>query len=105
MSLHSTDLFEIERRVVVITGGTRGIGLMIALTFLSNGCTVYVNSRKKSACEEAEKKLNASKDPKWGKAYAIDADLGDEKGCLKFCDAVKQREKVVDILVRKIDLK
>jgi NADP-dependent 3-hydroxy acid dehydrogenase YdfG len=72
---------------------------MIAQAFLSNGCTVYVNSRKKDACEKAEKQLNAAKDSNWGKAYAIATDLGNEKGCIHFCDEVKKREQYVDVLV------
>ncbi|KAL0489593.1 rhamnolipids biosynthesis 3-oxoacyl reductase [Acrasis kona] len=97
-SLKVDDLFDVKGKTVVITGGTRGIGLMIAKTFLSNGCTVYINSRSKKSCEEAENSLNNNPEPGYGRAYAVDADLGNEEGCIKFCKEVGQKQASVDVL-------
>ena len=45
------DLFSLKGRKALITGGSRGIGRMIAAGFLAQGATVYVSSRKAAACE------------------------------------------------------
>ena len=52
-------LFGVENKVVIVTGGARGIGLMIAEGFVANGAKVYITSRKAEACEAAAHRLNA----------------------------------------------
>ena len=56
-NLKIEDLFSIRGKVALVTGGSRGIGEMIAAGFLQNGAKVYISSRKAPACEETAKRL------------------------------------------------
>ena len=64
MSLKTQDLFNVSNKVVVVTGGSRGIGEMITSGFLANGSKVYVTARKEEAlvnkAEELSKKYDCS---------------------------------------------
>ncbi len=51
------DLFSIEGKTAVVTGGSRGIGEMIAAGFLANGVTVYISSRKADVCDATAARL------------------------------------------------
>jgi 2-deoxy-D-gluconate 3-dehydrogenase len=51
------DLFSVRDKVVVVTGGSRGIGEMIAAGFLANGAKVYISSRKAAACDATAERL------------------------------------------------
>ncbi len=53
------DLFSVKGKTVVITGGSRGIGLMMARGFVENGARVYITSRKVEACQKAAAELNS----------------------------------------------
>ena len=88
------DLFNISGKTAVVTGGGRGIGLMIAKGFVEAGVKVYITSRKADVCEETARELS-----KIGKCIAIPADLSNEAGAKKLGDAVKSREDKVHILV------
>ena len=65
MSLKTQDLFNVSNKVVVVTGGSRGIGEMITSGFLANGSKVYVTARKEEAlvnkAEELSKKYGVEK--------------------------------------------
>src|SRR4029434_284670 len=54
----TTDLFSLEGRVALITGGSRGIGKMIAKGFIDHGAKVYISSRKADACEATSRELS-----------------------------------------------
>jgi NAD(P)-dependent dehydrogenase (short-subunit alcohol dehydrogenase family) len=64
-----TDLFSVRGKTVLVTGGSRGIGLMIARGFVEAGARVYVSSRKKEACEETVAELSRAGDCRSLPAY------------------------------------
>lgn len=57
MSLRVHDLFSVEGKVALVTGGATGIGRMIAEGLVDNGAHVYIASRKRDACEQATEEL------------------------------------------------
>ncbi|HEY7146480.1 MAG TPA: SDR family oxidoreductase [Streptosporangiaceae bacterium] len=88
------DLFDLSGKTAVVTGGTRGIGLMIARGLLAAGARVYISSRKPGACAAAERELAG-----YGPVTAIPADLSTEAECLRLAGAVGEREQALHILV------
>jgi NAD(P)-dependent dehydrogenase (short-subunit alcohol dehydrogenase family) len=88
------DLFDLTGKVAVVTGGTRGIGLMIARGLLQAGTSVYVSSRKADAVASAEAELSA-----YGKVVGIPADLAQESECRRLAAEVGEREDRLHILV------
>ncbi|EGZ29648.1 hypothetical protein PHYSODRAFT_468201 [Phytophthora sojae] len=95
-ALRLTELFDVKDKVVVITGGGRGIGKMMADGFVQNGAKVYIASRNLEACQATADELNA-KGP--GKCVALQANLSTESACKKLADDVAQRETKVDVLI------
>jgi NAD(P)-dependent dehydrogenase (short-subunit alcohol dehydrogenase family) len=89
-----SNLFDLSGKVAVVTGGTRGIGLMIARGLLDAGATVYISSRKPDAGDAAVAELEAH-----GPVTSIPADLSTEAECLRLAAAVAEREPHVDILI------
>jgi NAD(P)-dependent dehydrogenase (short-subunit alcohol dehydrogenase family) len=89
-----TDLFSITGKTALVTGGSRGIGLMIARGFVEAGAKVYVSSRKADVCEEVATELS-----KVGECVALPADLSTEAACRDLAAAVAERESGLDILV------
>lgn len=87
-------LFSVEGKVGLITGGTRGIGLMIAEGLVRCGARVYVSSRKADACEETEAELS-----KYGECTALPGDVSTVEGCKALGDALREKEDHLDILV------
>ena len=88
------DLFDLSGKVAVVTGGTRGIGLMMARGLLEAGARVYVSSRKKDAGDAAVAELSA-----FGKVTSLPADLSREDECLRLAAEVGEREDELHILV------
>jgi NAD(P)-dependent dehydrogenase (short-subunit alcohol dehydrogenase family) len=86
------ELFRLDGKVAVVTGGTRGIGLMIARGLLQAGAArVYVSSRKPEAGDAAVAEL--------GDAVSIPANLSGEEECVRLAAEVGEREERVHILV------
>lgn len=90
----TADLFSVKGKVVVVTGGTRGIGKMIAGGFVAGGATVVVSSRKADACEATAAELSA-----FGTCTSVPADLSNEAGAFDLADAVGAGHDHVDVLV------
>jgi NAD(P)-dependent dehydrogenase (short-subunit alcohol dehydrogenase family) len=88
------DLFSIEGKIALVTGGTRGIGLMIARGYVEAGARVYVSSRKPSACEEVAAELS-----KVGTCIAAPADLSSEAEAVRLAGEIAEREPALHILV------
>jgi NAD(P)-dependent dehydrogenase (short-subunit alcohol dehydrogenase family) len=88
------DLFSVEGKVALVTGGTRGIGLMIARGFAEAGAKVYVASRKQDACDATAAELS-----KRGTCLGIAADLGSEAGCRALAVAIAEAEPRLHVLV------
>ena len=91
------NLFSLQGRIAVVTGGSRGIGKMIAGGFLAYGASkVYITARKAGPCEETAKELTA-KYP--GECIALPIDMSTVEGCNKLADELIKREPKIDILV------
>lgn len=88
------ELFSVEGKVALVTGGTRGIGLMIARGFVENGVRTYVCSRKAEACEKAAAELS-----RVGTCIGIPADLGTMEGVAGLVSELASREPELHILV------
>ena len=88
------DLFSLENKVALVTGGSRGIGLMIARGFVQAGARVYISSRKASVCEEVAAELS-----KIGTCIALPADLQSDAEARRLAAEFAQREPSLDILV------
>ncbi len=88
------DLFSIKGKTALVTGGTGGIGLMIAQGFVEAGAKVYVASRKQESCDETAANLS-----RHGECIGIAANLSSQEGCLALADAIKAREEELQILV------
>jgi NAD(P)-dependent dehydrogenase (short-subunit alcohol dehydrogenase family) len=89
-------LFSIAGKVAVVTGGSRGIGEMIAAGFLANGAKVYISSRKADVCDETARRLS---DQFGGECISIPANLPELDGIQAFADELSKRERRLDILV------
>ncbi|MFQ5564108.1 MAG: SDR family oxidoreductase [Parvularculaceae bacterium] len=87
-------LFSLEGRTALITGGSRGIGKMIARGFVAHGAKVYISSRKADQCEAAAAKLS-----KEGACIALPQDVSTVEGCKTLAEAYGAHEKSLDILV------
>lgn len=85
-------LFSLAGRVALITGGSRGIGKMIAKGFIAQGAKVYISSRKAPACEEAAAELGLN-------CIAIPMDVSTVAGCKALAEAFAKLEPKLDILV------
>jgi NAD(P)-dependent dehydrogenase (short-subunit alcohol dehydrogenase family) len=88
------DLFSIAGKTALVTGGSRGIGLMIARGYVEAGARVYISSRKADVLDEVAAELS-----KVGECHAIAADLSSEAECRRLAEAIATRESTLDILV------
>jgi NAD(P)-dependent dehydrogenase (short-subunit alcohol dehydrogenase family) len=87
-------LFSVAGKVAVVTGGSRGIGEMIAAGLVKAGCRVYITARKREACDATARQLSA-----YGECISAPADLGGHEGVVQFADFLAEREDKLHILV------
>lgn len=88
------ELFSIKDKVALVTGGSRGIGLMIARGYVEAGAKVYISSRKKEVCDQVASELSAI-----GACVSLPADLSTTAGCKHLADELASREAALHILV------
>jgi NAD(P)-dependent dehydrogenase (short-subunit alcohol dehydrogenase family) len=92
-----TDLFSLRSRVALVTGGSRGIGKMIAAGFLHQGAAkVYITARKAPACEATANELSSAYD---GECIALPIDISTTAGIEMLAGEISKREGKLDILV------
>jgi len=87
-------LFSLEGRTALVTGGSRGIGKMIAQGFVEMGATVYISSRKAEACEETASELSGL-----GRCVPLPQDISTVQGCAELAEAYRRHEAALDILI------
>ena len=89
-----TDLFSLKGRIALVTGGSRGIGRMIAAGFLAQGAKVYISSRKAADCDATAKELSAQ-----GECISLPGNVSTLEGIQALVAAYTARESTLDILV------
>ncbi len=90
-------LFGVEGKHVIVTGGSRGIGRMIAGGFVEAGANVYISARKAEACDATAAELNEMDAP--GSCVSIPADLSTREGIDVLVAAVAEHTSAVHVLV------
>ena len=88
------NLFDIKGKVALITGGSRGIGEMIAEGFVKQGVKTYISSRKKEQCDNTALRLS-----KFGQCISIPADLTQINEIQNLFSTINKNEKKLHILV------
>ncbi len=92
--MHISELFDVSGKVAIVTGGSRGIGFMIAQGLVENGVRVYITARKADACDAAALRLSEH-----GTCVSIPADLSTDEGLASFVEQFTDYEDHLDILV------
>ena len=90
------NLFSVKDKVVLVTGGSRGIGEMLASGYCENGAKVYISARSKDVVTETAKRISDSYD---SECIGIECDISSIEGIHRLCDEIKMKEDHLDILV------
>ena len=90
------DLFNVSGKVAIVTGGSRGIGEMIAAGFLANGVKVYITARKEAALIEKAKELSELHQ---GECIPVPCDLSGMDGMNDFVEYIQSKEDHIDFLI------
>ncbi len=89
------NLFSLAGRTALVTGGSRGIGKMIATGFIEYGAKVYISARNADECNATAAELSAA----GGACISLPQDISTVAGCRALADEIKRREPHLDILV------
>jgi NAD(P)-dependent dehydrogenase (short-subunit alcohol dehydrogenase family) len=87
-------LFSLDSRAALVTGGSRGIGRMIAEGFVRSGVRVYITARKAEACDATAAELS-----ELGHCVSLPADVSSLAGVAQLVEAYRKHEQTLDILV------
>ena len=90
--MDTSTLFDLTGRTALVTGGSRGIGLMIARGFLAQGARVYISSRKAEVCDAVAEDLGPN-------CLSLPMDVSTVDGCRGLAEAYASQENGLDILV------
>jgi NAD(P)-dependent dehydrogenase (short-subunit alcohol dehydrogenase family) len=88
------ELFSVRGKVALVTGGSRGLGEMIARGYVENGAKVYITARGGEVCDALAKELS-----QFGECISIPADLSRMEEIDRLSTELRKREKKLDILV------
>src|SRR5206468_7204420 len=88
------DLFSIAGKTALVTGGSRGIGRMIARGFVEAGAKVYISARKAEVCDQVAAELSRQ-----GTCVSLPADCSTEARARRLADALARREAALHVLV------
>jgi NAD(P)-dependent dehydrogenase (short-subunit alcohol dehydrogenase family) len=92
--IDTSSLFSLKGKTALVTGGSRGIGLMIAQGYVEQGVKVYISSRKADVCDAVAAELS-----ELGECVAVPADISTPEGCKGLADEMAKREDKLNILV------
>ena len=90
--MDTSTLFSLQGRTALVTGGSRGIGKMIAAGFIAQGAKVYISSRKADVCDATADELGPN-------CISLPQDVSTVAGCQALADTYFEHEKSLDILV------
>ncbi|KAF9920818.1 hypothetical protein FBU30_009255 [Linnemannia zychae] len=95
-SMQSSSLFDVKDKVILVTGGGRGIGLMIAHGFVANGAKVYISSRSAKVCDKVAEELSKIGP---GQCISLPADLQSLEEVKRLTAELEKRESKLHVLV------
>jgi NAD(P)-dependent dehydrogenase (short-subunit alcohol dehydrogenase family) len=93
-SMRIQDLFSVKGKVALVTGGSRGLGFIIARAYVENGAKVYISSRKADACKQAANELSNG-----GTCVPLPADISKTEGRAELVRQMNEHEESLHILV------
>jgi NAD(P)-dependent dehydrogenase (short-subunit alcohol dehydrogenase family) len=93
--MNISTLFSLEGKKALVTGGSKGIGAMIAQGLIGAGCDVYITARNEKECIEAAKEMSNDE----SKCLALPGDISSVDGIKKLVDQYSKQETTLDILV------
>lgn len=88
------ELFSVKGKTALVTGGSRGIGYMIAKALVENGVKVYITARKVDACDAAAQALS-----QFGECVSVPGDLSSMAEIERLAQYLSQQEDQLDVLV------